>query len=95
MQLGIDSEAGQNAARIIQKVAQTGVGGPALSSANEETALELFANEGTSGFLVNWPYVWAALQARQVPFQDDIAWARYPRAKEGQESKPPLGGRRS
>ena len=92
VQLGLNSEAGQNAARIIAKVAQEGVAGPAMSSSNEEVALELFANEGSSGFLLNWPYVWAALAERQVPFQDDIAWSRYPRAKEGEESRPPLGG---
>ena len=92
VQLGLDTEAGQNAARIIQKVAQEGVGGPALSSSNEETALEQFASPASSGFLLNWPYVWAALAERQVPFQDDIAWARYPQATQGQESRPPLGG---
>lgn len=92
VQLGLDTEAGKNAARIIAKVAQEGVGGPALSSSNEETALELFANNDTSGFLLNWPYVWAALAERKVDFQDDIGWARYPQAVKGEDSRPPLGG---
>ncbi len=92
VQLGLDTEAGRNAARIIHQVARTGVGGPALSSSNEETALDLFGTEGSSGFLVNWPYVWAALAERQVDFADDIGWARYPQAMPGRDSKPPLGG---
>ena len=33
-------------------------------------------------------------RARRAPgaLQDDIAWARYPQATQGQESRPPLGG---
>ncbi len=92
LQLGIETPAGKKAAEIIQSVAKAGVGGPALSSTNEPIALDLFANDATSGFLLNWPYVWAALAERNVDWISDVAWARYPQSVAGQESKPPLGG---
>ena len=92
LQLGLQTPAGKKAAEIIQSVAKAGVGGPALSSSNETTALDFFANDSTSGFLLNWPYVWAALAERKVDWIDDVSWARYPQSVAGQESKPPLGG---
>ena len=51
----------------------------------------MFQNE-RAGFMLNWPYVYAALKGAEVDWLDDLAWTRYPRTVEGQESKPPLGG---
>lgn len=92
LQFGLVSDAGTKGAAVIQRVAQTGVGGPALGSSDETAALDLFAGRATSGFMVNWPYVWAALPERGVGFLDDVGYARYPRTDAGQESRPPLGG---
>lgn len=92
VQLGLETPAGQKAAEIIQSVSKSGVGGPALSSSDEPAALDLFVNNASSGFLLNWPYVWAALAERDLDWVDDVAWARYPQSVAGQDSKPPLGG---
>ncbi|WP_347352002.1 extracellular solute-binding protein [Intrasporangium sp.] len=92
LRFGLDSPAGQEAAAVIQKVAQAGVAGPAMGSLDETGALDLFSNDATSGFLVNWPYVWAALPGKNVDWIDDVGWARYPRTVEGKESRPPFGG---
>lgn len=92
VQLGIDSPEGKRAAEIIQKISTTGVGGPALSSTDETQALNLFIGESTSGFMLNWPYVWAAMHEQKVPFVDDVAWTTYPRTEADQQAKPPLGG---
>jgi multiple sugar transport system substrate-binding protein len=97
IKLGIDSPAGVGAASIIRRIADSGVGGPSLSNADEEAARTLF--QGADGaFMVNWPYVWRAANAaiedgslsREVV--SDIGWARYPRAMGGAASRPPLGG---
>jgi multiple sugar transport system substrate-binding protein len=97
IKLGIDSPAGVRAAAIIRRLADSGVGGPSLSNADEEAARTLF--QGSSGgFMVNWPYVWRAAAAavedgsltREVV--SDIGWARYPQAIAGAPSRPPLGG---
>ncbi|MEP7192827.1 MAG: extracellular solute-binding protein [Actinomycetota bacterium] len=92
VKLGLDTPAGKDAAAVIQKVASTGVGGPALSSTTETEALNLFSADATSGFLVNWPYVWAALPTNKVTFIDDVGWAKYPQTVAGTVSRPPFGG---
>ena len=97
IKLGIDSPAGLRAASIIRRLADSGVGGPSLSNADEEAARTLFQG-ANGGFMVNWPYVWRAANAaiedgslsREVV--SDIGWARYPRAMGGAPSRPPLGG---
>jgi multiple sugar transport system substrate-binding protein len=68
------------------------VGGPALSSTTETEALNLFSDDASSGFLVNWPYVWAALPENKVTFINDVGWARYPQTVAGTDSRPPFGG---
>jgi multiple sugar transport system substrate-binding protein len=97
IRLGIDSRAGQETAKVIGQLASHGVGGPSLSTSDEEAARELFQGS-TGGFMVNWPYVWSAAEAA---VQDgelsratlaDIGWARYPRVDAGRVSRPPLGG---
>ena len=93
----LDSEAGQEAARIMNTIAESEVAPPALSTAGEEESRAAFqADDG--GFMVNWPYVWAAFQAGMddgtLPedFTEDVAWTRYPQVVEGEESATPLGG---
>jgi multiple sugar transport system substrate-binding protein len=92
LRLGLDTPEGKKAAAVIQKVASTGVGGPALSSTTETEALNLFSDAASSGFLVNWPYVWAALPENKVTFIDDVGWAKYPQTVAGAPSHPPFGG---
>ena len=62
-----------------------------LGSSDETGALDAFQTE-RAGFMINWPYVYAVLAGAEVDWIDDLAWARYPRTVEGEESKPPLGG---
>lgn len=95
LKLGLDSAAGLAAVKIIQQVVQQGVGGPSLSTNTESQALALFEAPSSSGFLVNWPYVWAAMGpgGDKVSFRDsDVGWAMYPETVAGQPSRPPFGG---
>lgn len=95
LKLGLDSPAGEEAAKIIKEV--TTVGGPAISTADEEAARRLFQSD-KGGFMVNWPYVWAAWAGEveagtlKQSVVDDIGWAIYPKVQEGEESRPPFGG---
>ena len=93
VQLGLNSQAGQDAAAVIQKVVKAGVGGPALSTNQETQALALFEDAGTSAFLVNWPYTYAQLTTvAKVPYLSDIGWTMYPQTVAGHASAPPFGG---
>lgn len=95
LELGLDSEAGKEAARVINEAG--GLAGPAVSTMDEEASRRLFQGEN-GGFLVNWPYVWAAWAGEveagtlDQSVVDDTAWAMYPRMAEGEESRPPFGG---
>jgi len=93
----IDSEAGAEAARIMNTIATSSVAPPGLSTAGEEESRAAFQSEN-GGFMVNWPYVWKAFEAAEeagvVPegFRDDVAWTRYPQVIPGEASATPLGG---
>lgn len=95
--LGLESEPAQQAAEVIALVADSGVTGPAFSTAGEDANVVGFESEG-AGFMVNWPFVWGrALSAvedgtmeQSVP--DDYGWAVYPRVVEDQPAAPPYGG---
>ncbi|HET8599224.1 MAG TPA: extracellular solute-binding protein [Segeticoccus sp.] len=91
LKLGLDSPAGVKAAEVIRKVADTGVGGPAMGSSQETQSLNLFQGP-SGGFLVNWPYVYAALKAAKVPWMKDVGFTRYPQTVAGKPSAPPFGG---
>lgn len=92
IELGLDTEAGRTAAEIVRSVADAGVGGPSMGTSDETVALNLFQDPETSGFLVNWPYVWAAFPANGVEFIDDIGWAMYPATSDDGDPAPPYGG---
>jgi multiple sugar transport system substrate-binding protein len=95
--LGISSRAGVETASIIEQIASHGVGGPSLSTEDEEASRELFEGP-TGGFMVNWPYVWSAavtaVQDGELSSATlaDVGWARYPRVDGARDSRPPLGG---
>ena len=79
IRLGLDQPPATEAARIMRKVADTGVGGPALSTAGEDENVSAFES-GAAGFMVNWPFVWPraneAVEAGtlQRSVVDDYGW---------------------
>jgi len=97
IKLGLTSDAGVRAAEVMRDVANSGVTGPAFSTANEDSNATQFEGD-TAGFQVNWPFVWGrALSAvkdgtldQSVP--DDYGWALYPRVDANTPSAPPYGG---
>jgi len=97
VELGLDSEAAVQAATVMKKVAEAGVGGPALSTTNEDDSATGFESKD-GGFQVNYPFVWPRAQAAvkagtlEQSTLDDYGWATYPQTVEGKESKPPYGG---
>ena len=97
IKLGLESDAGQAAADILQKIGQSGVGGPALSTSGEDANVTDFEG-GQAGFMVNWPFVWPRVQGNvesglvDQSVQDDYGWTVYPRVKADEPSRPPYGG---
>jgi multiple sugar transport system substrate-binding protein len=88
-EIGLDSAAGTEAARIVRKLAGSAAAAADLSVSNEGTVLVPFERRG--GFQVNWTFVYANYP-RGGAVQEDLGWARYPRTIANLESKPPIGG---
>ncbi|WP_203707093.1 extracellular solute-binding protein [Asanoa iriomotensis] len=97
VEAGLDSPAGAAAARIMHELAVSPAAPAGFSTAGEEDSRAAF-QAATGGFMVNWPYVWAAMDAGieegSLPanFKDDVGWAAYPRVDAGTESASPSGG---
>ncbi len=103
----LDTEAGRLAATIMREVTEDPeIAGSAVTTADEDASNVLFMGD-SGGFMVNYPFVYAAVRAtldaaKEAGDQeaadaaqeqlDDIGWAIYPRAVEGEEAAPPYGG---
>jgi len=97
VELGLETDAGREAARIIGEIGGAGLGGPGLPTADENASFSQF--QGDSGsFMVNWPFVWPAMQSSveagtlDQEVVDDVGWAMYPQVAEGEDARPPYGG---
>jgi len=93
----LDSASGDEAARIVGRLARSSAAPSDLSTAAEEETRALL--QGPDGaFAVNWPYVYRAARAAvsagalSPAVANDIGWARYPRVAPDRPSAPPLGG---
>jgi multiple sugar transport system substrate-binding protein len=87
--IDIGSEAGVDAAKIIEKLASSAAAEPDLSTSNEGTVLGPFAAD-PGGFMVNWTFGYTDATVNTVI--KDVGWARYPATVEGEPSAPPIGG---
>lgn len=88
MSIGVDSEAGEKAAAIIEKLTASSAADADLSVSNEGTNEASFSGD-SGGFMVNWTYIYLAYAET---LKKDLGWARYPQTVAGKESKPPTGG---
>lgn len=91
MQLGLDTEAGRKAADIIARIGSSGLAGSGLPTADENASMNLFQGDDGS-FMVNWPFVYPAMQGAAPEVVDDLGWAVYPRVDAGTPAAPPVGG---
>jgi multiple sugar transport system substrate-binding protein len=87
--IALNTSAGKEAARIIDKLTDSSAADPAISTAQETESLATFVRPN-GGFLVIWPYIFADPSTEGL--RKDIGWTRYPRTVASQPSAPPLGG---
>lgn len=97
VEITLATDAGREAARIMSEIGRQGLGGPGLPTADENATFSIFQGDRGS-FMVNWPFVWPAMQSAVEAGQldqavlDDVGWALYPATVEGQDARPPYGG---
>jgi multiple sugar transport system substrate-binding protein len=90
-------ETAVRAAQIIRDVARSGRADPSLST-NQEDQGRLAFEAGTSAFMVNWPYVYAAARAAAEDSEvsrevyENMGFARYPTVEGGEPSRVSIGG---
>jgi multiple sugar transport system substrate-binding protein len=97
----IDSKAGEDAAAVIKKLADSRAAQPDFSTSNEGTSLgQMFPKSGAGEFMTNWTFVYKNYEGlvgkpggpADKAGLEDLGWARYPQTVQGEESKPPIGG---
>ncbi|MCW2841550.1 MAG: transporter substrate-binding protein [Aeromicrobium sp.] len=97
----IDSPAGEDAAAVIKKLADSPAAQPDFTTSNEGTSLgQMFPEQGPGEFMTNWTFVYNNYKGLvgkpggptdEAAFAD-LGWARYPQTVQGEESRPPIGG---
>lgn len=97
----IDSPAGEDAAAVIKKLADSRAAQPDFTTSNEGTSLgAMFPKTGAGEFMTNWTFVYKNYEGLigkpGGPADDaalgDLGFARYPQTVAGEESRPPIGG---
>ncbi|NRQ51234.1 extracellular solute-binding protein [Aeromicrobium stalagmiti] len=97
----IASQAGEDAAAVIRKLARSGAAQPDFSTSNEGTSLgQMYPSSGAGEFMTNWTFVYKNYEGligkpggpKDKAELDDLGFARYPQTIAGEESKPPIGG---
>ncbi|WAL41511.1 extracellular solute-binding protein [Brevibacterium sp. BRM-1] len=97
VKLGLDSEAGKKAAKVVGTIGKEGLAGPTFSNLDENNTMLGFQGDD-GGFMVNWPFVYAAMKkgaeegTLDKSVLDDVGWALYPRVDADRAAAPPFGG---
>jgi multiple sugar transport system substrate-binding protein len=89
--IDVNSQAGDDAAAVINKLAHSKAAPPDLSVSNEGTAGSTFGSP-KGAFMVNWTYIYHNYDATQPEVAKDIGYTRYPETVQGKPSRPPYGG---
>ncbi|MCW2758608.1 MAG: transporter substrate-binding protein [Nocardioidaceae bacterium] len=89
--IDVNSAAGEDAAKIIEKLAHSKAAPADMSVAQEGQAGTTFGSD-QGAFLVNWTYIWTNYDAGQPELKKDIGYAPYPETVAGKTSRPPYGG---
>ena len=87
----LGDQATVRALEILRRFARSEIADPALATNTEDPARLRF-QEGSSAFMLNWPFVFPSAREDAPAIFQDMGWARYPGVTPGQPSRPPLGG---
>jgi len=76
---------------LLQRLATSGLASRSLSNSQEPEVFAQLQN-GSSAFSLNWPYVGSAMKEASPEIAEDLGFAKFPAAVEGQPSKVTVGG---
>jgi multiple sugar transport system substrate-binding protein len=87
----INSQAGEDAANVINELVHSKAAPPDITIAQEGQAGSTFG--GPSGaFMVNWTYIWHNYDSTAPDVAKDIGFTMYPETVAGKPAAPPYGG---
>jgi multiple sugar transport system substrate-binding protein len=87
----VNSQAGDDAASVINELAHSKAAPPDLTIAQEGQAGTAFG-AANGAFMVNWTYIWHNYDSTDPSVAKDIGYAMYPETVGGKTSAPPYGG---
>jgi multiple sugar transport system substrate-binding protein len=90
-QVALAPPATERALREMVELANSDAADPAMSTSTEDTA-RLSFEEGTSTFMINYPFVYPSAKENAPEVFKNIAATIYPGVDAGRPSAPPLGG---
>ncbi len=79
------------ALELLNRLATSGLASASLSNSQEPEVFAQLQN-GSSAFSLNWPYVLSAMREASPEIAEDLAFATFPSAVEGEPSKVTVGG---
>jgi len=89
--IDVGSQAGDDAAAVIQKLSHSPAAPADLSVSNEGTAAATFASD-SGAFMVNWTFIYHNYDATDPDLVKDIGYTMYPETVQGEDARPPYGG---
>jgi multiple sugar transport system substrate-binding protein len=87
----VDSQAGDDAAEIVHKLAHSSAAPADMSVAQEGQAGATFGSP-QGAFMINWTYIFHNYDATQPDVAKDIGYTMYPETVAGEDARPPYGG---
>lgn len=89
--IGLNEAKTKEALALMERLGKSDVHAPNIDTSDEGTSALQFEN-GSSAFMINYPFVYASAKANAPEVFEQMGAAKYPGVTEGQESAPPLGG---
>ena len=90
-QVALEPAATERALSLMVELALSEAADPAQSTSDEDTS-RLSFEEGTSSFMLNYPFVYPSAEAEAPEVFKNLGQAPYPRVDANEPSAPPLGG---
>jgi multiple sugar transport system substrate-binding protein len=90
-QVGLERAKTILALNEMHRLAASDVASPDIDTSTEDTARLGFEN-GTSAFMINYPFVYASAKSNAPAVFKNLGAAKYPRVDPSRPSAPPLGG---
>jgi multiple sugar transport system substrate-binding protein len=90
-EVALEQEPTERALAMMGRLANSPVASVDISTSTEDTA-RLGFEDGSSAFMINYPFVFASAKSNAPDVFEQMGAAKLPQVVEGEESRPPIGG---